>query len=139
MLRSFGALPLRAHRTGRACRRWRIRPTSAEWPGKDVLANGSEKLGKLEDVYYDAETHEPLCLCVTTGRLSHKQVLVSVKDVGASPGHLTMAWSKDHLAGAPTTKPGAELTSDEEERVFRHYGLDYHAPASASGRRLVRR
>lgn len=110
-----------------------------EWRGKDVFAEGGEKLGKLEDVYYDAETDEPLFFCVKTGWLSHKQVLVSVKGVAASPGHLTVAWSKEDVAGAPTTKPGEELTSEEEERVFRHYGLEYRPPASASGRRLVRR
>lgn len=117
-------------------------PTNiGEWRDKDVFADGGEQLGKLEDVYYDAETDEPLFLCVKTVWLSHKQVLVSVQDVAATPGHLSVAWSKDDVAGAPTTKPGEELTNEEEEeeRVFRHYGLGYRPPASASGRRLVRR
>lgn len=115
-------------------------PTNVgEWRGRDVFIDDGEKFGKLEDIYYDAETDRPVFLAVKTGRLSHKQVLVPVREVVASPDHLTVPWSKADVEGAPTTRPGEELSIEDEERAFRHYGLDYKPPDSPGGRRLVRR
>lgn len=111
----------------------------AEWRGKDVYLKDEQKLGKLEEVYYDAETDESLFLAVKAGMFSNKHLLVSLRDVVASPDHLTLPWDKDDLDGAPTTKPGEGLTPDEEERAFRHYGMGYQRPGTESGRRLVRR
>lgn len=110
-----------------------------DWRGKDVYLTGEQKLGKLDDVYYDAETDEPVFLCVKTGRLSHKQVVVPVHDVTASPDRLTVPWGKADADGAPTTRPGEELSVEDEERAYRHYGMNYQPPATPSGRRLVRR
>ncbi|HEX6444097.1 MAG TPA: PRC-barrel domain-containing protein [Streptosporangiales bacterium] len=110
-----------------------------EWRGHDVYLNNGEKLGKLDDVYYDAETDVPQFLCVRTGTLTHKQVLVPAANVTPSPAKLTVAWGQGVISEAPTMKPGQQLTSQDEERVFRHYGMDYATPDTASGRRLIRR
>jgi sporulation protein YlmC with PRC-barrel domain len=110
-----------------------------DWRGHDVFTTDGDKLGKLEDVYYDADTNDPSMLCVKTGMLSHNQVLVPARDVVATPDRLTVAWPHDDLDGAPTTSPGEELTAEDEQRVFRHYGMEYTPPASPGGRRLVRR
>lgn len=114
-------------------------PNVGEWRGHDVYLNDGDKLGKLEDVYYDAETDVPRFLSVRTGTLTHKQVLVPAPDVIPSPDKLTVAWGQEDTGNAPTMKPGQELTAEDEERAFRHYGMDYTAPETASGRRLVRR
>lgn len=114
-------------------------PNVGEWRGHDVYLNDGDKLGKLEDVYYDAETDVPQFLCVRTGTLTHKQVLVPAANVTPSPDKLTVAWGKDVTDRAPTTKPGDELTGQDEESAYRHYGMDYTSPDSTSGRRLVRR
>lgn len=116
-----------------------VRANIAEWRGKDVYLDGDEKLGKLVEVYYDAETDEALFLSVKAGMFSNKQLLVSLRDVAVSPDRLTVPWSKDDVDGAPTARPGEGLESEEEERAFRHYGMSYERPGTASGRRLVRR
>ncbi|GAA5039217.1 PRC-barrel domain-containing protein [Actinopolymorpha pittospori] len=110
-----------------------------DWRGHDVCLSGGNKLGKLEDVYYDGETNEPLVLCVRTGTLSRTQVLVAVRDAVAVPDRLTVAWSAEDVEGAPTTEPGEELSAEDEQRVFRHYGMDYKSPTTPGSRRLVRR
>ena len=110
-----------------------------EWRDKDVLMDAEEKLGRLVDIYYDAETDEPVFLAVRTGMLSQKQVLVPARDLVTSPDHITLPWGNADVDGAPTTRPGEELPVEEEERACRHFGLDYTPPTSASGRRLVRR
>lgn len=110
-----------------------------DWRGHDVFLSGGDKLGKLEDVYYDADTDEPVFLCVRSGMMSHKQVLVPVNDAQVTPDRVTVPWAADDVDGAPTTKPGEELSVDDEERAFRRYGIAYAPPTTENGRRLVRR
>ena len=110
-----------------------------DWRGHDVFLAGGDKLGKLEDVYYDADSDEAVFLCVKSSMLSHKQILVPVGDATVTPDRVNVPWAADDVEGAPTTRPGEELTADDEERAFRRYGMDYTPPANESGRRLIRR
>lgn len=110
-----------------------------DWQGKDVLDGSGEKIGSVEDVYFDSETDEPLFLRVTAGMLRHHIVLVPAAGVTASPDHLAVAVSKKVAKGAPTAEPGGELSPEFEERLFAYYGLEYHIGRTPGGRRLVRR
>lgn len=108
-----------------------------DWRGHEVFGADGSKLGKLEDVYYGAASDEAVLLCVRSGKLSHKQVLVPVAGARVTPERVVVAWSDDTIDSAPTTKPDEELTVEDEERVFHHYGLDY-APPPGGGRLLKR-
>ncbi len=108
-----------------------------DWRGHEVQGTGGEKLGRLEDVYYDSDSDEPVLLCVRGGMLSHKQVLVPVAGARVTPEQVVVAYTAQDLDGAPTTKPDEELSLDDEETAFRRYGLDYTAPADGR-RRLTR-
>ncbi len=109
-----------------------------DWRGYDVFLASGDKLGKLEDLYYDADTHEPAFLCVKSSLFSHKQVLVPAGEVQVTPDRLTIPWSEQDIEGTPTTRPDEELSGEDEERAFRRYGMTY-TPPSDGGRRLVRR
>jgi uncharacterized protein YrrD len=110
-----------------------------EWQGKDVLDESGDKIGSVEDVYFDSETDEPLFLRVTAGTLRHHTVLVPAAGVTATPEHLTAAVAKKVAKGAPTIESKAELSAEFEERLFGYYGLEYHVGHTPGGRRLVRR
>ena len=110
-----------------------------DWRGKDVLDGSGEKIGTVEDVYFDSETDEPRFLCVRAGKLRHHTILIPSAGVTASPEHLTVTVSKDVAKDAPTVEPGADLSAEYEERLFGYYGLEYHVGQTPGGRRLVRR
>ena len=110
-----------------------------DWRGKDVLDGSGEKIGTVEDVYFDSETDEPRFLRVRAGRLRHRTVLVPTAGVTASPEQLTAAVSKKVLKDAPTLDPGGDLSTAYEEQLFGYYGLEYHVGRTPGGRRLVRR
>jgi len=110
-----------------------------DWRGKDVLDGSGEKIGTVEDVYFDIETDEPRFLRIRAGRLRHHTLLVPAAGVTASPEHLTAAVSKKVAKDAPTMDPGGDLSAGYEEQLFRYYGLEYHIGRTPSGRRLVRR
>ncbi|WP_084132370.1 PRC-barrel domain-containing protein [Actinocatenispora sera] len=108
------------------------------WRGKEVLLRDGDRLGKLVDVYYDADSDDPVFLCVKPRLFSSKQLLVPADKVHETPAGLTVDWSEDDVRGAPTTKPGVGLSGVEELRVFRHYGMEFTLSTADNGRRLVR-
>lgn len=110
-----------------------------DWQGKDVLDSAGEKIGEMEDVYFDIETDEPRFLCVKAGWLGHHVVLVPAAGVLASPDHLAVAVTKDVAEKAPAMEPGGELSAEIEARLFGYYALDYRPAQTPGGRRLVRR
>ena len=42
-------------------------PNLADWHGKDLIDSAGEKIGKLQDVYVDVETDEPMFGTVKEG------------------------------------------------------------------------
>lgn len=108
-----------------------------QWTGKDVLGAEDEKIGKLADTYYDAETDVAQFLVVETGTLRKHLVLVPAGGAIGTPDHLTVPINKDTVSRAPTVDAG-ELTLEEEQRAFEHYGFEYAPASTPGGRRLVR-
>jgi hypothetical protein len=108
-----------------------------EWQGRDVNDAAGEKIGKLVDAYYDAETDLAQFLVVEVGTLRKHLVLVPAGGASASPDHLSLPVDKDTVKDAPNVDAG-ELSGEDEQRVFEHYGFEYTPAQTPSGRRLVR-
>jgi uncharacterized protein YrrD len=110
----------------------------ADWRGQDVVDRKGDKLGKLEEVYFDGETDEPAFAAVKSGLVSKSITLVPL--AGASVGHdyVRVDQAKGDVKKAPSFGTDSELTLNEEARVYRHYGLEY-APAGSGARRLAKR
>lgn len=49
-----------------------------QWRGQDVVDPGGDKIGKLEEIYYDSDTDQPVFLGVKTGHMSHHLTLHTV-------------------------------------------------------------
>jgi sporulation protein YlmC with PRC-barrel domain len=110
----------------------------ADWRGQEVVDRQGEKLGKLEEVYFDGETDEPAFAAVKSGLVNKSLTLVPL--AGASVGHdyVRVDQAKSDVKKAPSFDTDAELSLNEEARVYRHYGLEY-APAGSGARRLAKR
>ncbi|MDQ6838287.1 MAG: PRC-barrel domain-containing protein [Actinomycetota bacterium] len=107
-----------------------------DWTGKDVLGAEGEKIGRLTDTYYDAETDVAQFLVVETGSLRKHLVLVPAGGATGTPEHLTVPVGKETVGRAPSV--GGELSLEEEQRAFEHYGFEYSPAATPGGRRLIR-
>lgn len=108
-----------------------------EWRGQDVLDRDGDKLGRLDDIYFDAETREPLLACVKTGLFGRRLSIVPLAGATVARGHLTVAHLKDQVKGAPQVEPDGDLTEDDERGLFEHYGLGDREEQERR-RRLVR-
>src|SRR3954471_20676450 len=108
-----------------------------DWRGQDVVDSQGEKLGKLDEVYYDTETDVPAFGAVKSGLVGKHITLVPLAGASAGQSYIRVATAKDQFKGAPSIDTDAELTVDDEASSYGHYGLEYR-PAGAGARRLAK-
>ncbi|MGH7904372.1 MAG: PRC-barrel domain-containing protein [Candidatus Dormibacteraceae bacterium] len=110
-----------------------------QWRGEDVVDAGGEKIGTLEEIYYDSETDQPLFLGVKVGLLSPHLTFVPFQGLSVGKEHLLTDQAKSQVKSAPTLALNAELPQEEEAKIFDHYHLDYTRGSTPTGKRLIRR
>lgn len=112
----------------------------AEWRGRELIDRNGEKIGKLEDVYFDIESDEPQFGTVKEGWIGRHLTFVPLIGVTVGPDSLQVAVSKEQVKSAANIRlEGDELSAAEESALYHHYELNYSPPDRESGRRLVRR
>ncbi|WP_328911737.1 MULTISPECIES: PRC-barrel domain-containing protein [unclassified Streptomyces] len=110
-----------------------------EWRDHDVVDAEDHKIGVLEAVYVDTVTDLPSVVTVRTGLPTrHRLVFVPVGDVTAGPGYVRVPYTKALVRSAPSIGTDDVLPVEDEEAIFRHYGLPYK-PGPDGARQLARR
>jgi hypothetical protein len=109
-----------------------------DWRGQDVVDSTGEKLGKLEQVYYDGETDQPAFVAVKTGLVSKSLTLVPLDRASVGRDYVRVDRSKGIFKKAPSFDTDAELTLDDEAATYEHYSMSY-TPAGSGARRLAKR
>ncbi len=111
----------------------------ADWQGKEIVDRDDEKIGKLEDVYIDTETDQPVFGAVKEGMIGKHLTFVPLTDATASPDGLKVSVTKKQVKDAPSIDQGGELSPADESDLYRHYELAYTPASAPSGRRLAKR
>ena len=112
----------------------------AEWHGKNLVDSSGEKIGKLQDVYVDVETDEPMFGTVKEGLIGRHLTFVPLAGLTFGPDALQMAVTREQVKAAPNIElHGDELSRQDESALYHHYELNYTPPETESGRRLARR
>ena len=112
----------------------------AEWRGKDLVDEDGDKIGKLEDVYVDFESDEPVFGTVKEGLIGGSLALVPLGAATIGPDNLQVPVASDQIKGAPAlAHAGDELSEQDEAKLYQYYNLEYTPTATASGRRLALR
>jgi PRC-barrel domain len=111
-----------------------------EWHGKTLVDRDGERIGKLEDVYVDVETNEPMFGTLKEGLIGRHLTFVPLAGITIGPDNLQVAVSKDQVKDAPNIElHGDELSRADESILYHHYQLNYTPPDTERGRRLARR
>lgn len=95
-----------------------------EWKGQDVVDSDGEKIGKLEDVFFEVGSPEPAFGCVKTGLLARHLSLVPLEGAAFSRDHVRVAHSKAQVKDGPQIEGGGALGEEQEREVLRHYDLE---------------
>jgi hypothetical protein len=108
-----------------------------QWLGQDVLDPNGEKLGKLDQVFWDAELDIPTFAAVKSGTFAKRLTLVTLAGATAGRSHLRIGVDKGRFKKAPSFEPGAQLSAEDEILAYDYYGLEYGVPG-AGARRLAK-
>jgi len=106
-----------------------------EWQGQNVVDRDGEKIGKLEDVYFEAGSREAVFGCVKTGMLGRRHLLVPLAGATVSRDHVRVAYPQDQVKDGPQADPGAPLDPVHEQELARHYDIELRAVETGDERR----
>jgi hypothetical protein len=110
------------------------------WIERSVIDANDEEIGHADGFYVDDRSGEPAFLLVKGGHFGihlHFVPLEGATLVGDDA--IKVAWDKDTINHAPKISADDELSPEEEERLFDHYGLHFgDRPAGAGALVLTR-
>jgi hypothetical protein len=102
--------------------------TALDWRGRAVVDRTGEKIGTLKEMYLDADDR-PTWASVHTGLFGLRQTLVPLTEARLVEDDVQLPYDAQHVKDAPSADPDVQLSPDEEDRLYSHYGL---APGSPS-------
>lgn len=100
--------------------------------GEAVYSSEGEKIGTVEEVFYDEQSNTPEWIGIGTGFLGTKRVLVPIEGATSGEDGLTVPFAKDQVKDSPDVD-GDEIGQDTEAELYAHYGLAYSERRSDSG------
>jgi uncharacterized protein (TIGR02271 family) len=97
------------------------------WRGQKAVDREGGKIGKIDEIYLDRHSGEPEWATVSTGLFGMRTSFVPIRDASMSgDGEVRLPFTKDQIKDAPNIDVDGELSVDEEQRLYRHYGrADY--------------
>ena len=104
-----------------------------EWHGRTVVATDGDKLGKIEQIYFDQETNRPEWALIDTGMFAGQSSFMPLQGATSDGEQVTAPYTKDQVKDAPKIKPTQTLSQREEAELYRHYGIEYGESRSDSG------
>ena len=92
-------------------------------PGRNLVGPGGEKIGKIDQLYADREDGHPTFVTVNTGLFGAKTNFVPIAEARIEGDDVVVPYDKSLVKDAPSVDPDAEITPEEEERLYAHYSL----------------
>ncbi len=103
------------------------------WRGMNLVDRNGGKIGSIEEIYEDTDTGEAEWALVHTGLFGTKSTFVPLRDASAQGDGVSVPFEKSQVKDAPGIEREGELSRDEEQRLYSHYGVDYGTARSDSG------
>jgi hypothetical protein len=82
---------------------------------------GSEKLGRIGQIYLDDETSEPTWVTVKTGLFGTSESFLPLNQARLEGDDIIVDFDKDTIQKAPRIDADGDLTPREELELFRYY------------------
>ena len=103
--------------------------------GATAYDRDGDKIGKVGDVYFDDRTNEPTWVTVHTGLFGTNETFVPVQGANFdSRDRVTLAYDKATVKDAPNIAEDGHLSPEDEQRLYRHYGVDYGSDYASDDR-----
>lgn len=109
------------------------------WIDRHAIDVSGHKVGTIADVYVDDATGEPEWLAVMTGLFGTRVSFVPVAGATEVDGDVQLPHEKSKIKGSPNVEADGELSVDEEQSLYQHYGLVYGSTADGNSKSHVDR
>ncbi len=93
--------------------------------GTTAYDRDGDKIGTIGQVYYDDDTDQAKWVTVNTGLFGLRESFVPIQGAQLGDDRVSLAYDKATVKDAPHIGQDGHLSTQEEERLYRHYGLDY--------------
>jgi hypothetical protein len=100
--------------------------TALEWRGRTVVDRDGEKIGTLREIYLDDE-ERPSWGSVHTGLFGLRETFAPLTEAQLVDDELRLPYPHEQVKQAPSVDPDVQLSADEEDRLYRHYGITAQA------------
>jgi sporulation protein YlmC with PRC-barrel domain len=103
----------------------RLRELEEKYENYKVYDNQGQKIGKVDDLFVDESDREEY-IGVKLGLLGMKSTLIPMEivRVNESDRSIEVSDSKDHVKDAPSFDDDEDITSEYEDRIRSHFGLE---------------
>jgi hypothetical protein len=92
------------------------------WEGLEVDAIDDRGVGRVNGLFVDAESGDPVWVVVKPGRFG-REIAIPFGDCAAVIDRVWVPHSWRALRGAPVIDGGRQLTREQELAVCEHYGI----------------
>ncbi|WP_159619518.1 DUF2382 domain-containing protein [Arthrobacter zhaoguopingii] len=91
--------------------------------GGNVVDAQGTKIGSIGQIYLDDHTGDPNWVTAKTGLFGTSESFVPLEGANADGKDVKVRYSKDQVKGAPRIEADGALSPQEEDTLYRHYGL----------------
>ena len=88
-----------------------------------VVAEHGDKVGSIGQIYVDDTTGAPNWVTVKTGLFGSAETFVPVENARLDGNDIVVAYTKDTIKAAPRVDADGSLSPEEEQTLYRHYGM----------------
>ena len=103
-----------------------------QWQGRNLVGSDGEKIGKIAEIYEDPATGKPEWATVKSGMFGGKSNFVPLAGASTSGEDVRASVTKDQVKDAPGVDDDGELSEQEEQQLFEHYGVPYTTEGSTT-------
>ena len=101
--------------------------------GGDVLDSTGDKIGSIGQLYVDDRSTQPSWVTVRTGLFGMRESFVPLDDATEDGINIRVPYTKDQVKDAPNIDADEHLSPEEEQRLYRHYGLSAAGTGQVAG------
>jgi len=104
--------------------------TVRSWQGRTLVDSDGDRVGTIDAIYVDDQTGQPEWALVNTGLFGTKSTFVPIAQASGHGDQVQVPYEKQLVKDAPNMDPDGHLSEQEEQELWRHYGLDYGAAST---------
>ena len=105
---------------------------SDTWIGQALTDGDHHRVGTIEEIYYDEQSDRAMWMVVRTGRLASRRAFVPTASTTLTRDAVVTVYGRAEIDEAPRIDAVDDLPEDRLRALYRHYGLEYDAPADGT-------